>query len=618
MSTPTRPPHWQPVAVLAACASVVVWLQGFPVQPVLLGLGLFALALTVAWRPWLLWWWVPALLPVLDLAPWSGRLYFDEFDALLAVLLPMAWWRSPAATTTPPDRRLRLALCAVVASCALSALHALWPWPGMDANAFIGLLSPFSGLRAVRGAAWALLLWALYRRQRAAGWNVSGAFGNGMVLGLLGAVLFIIGERVAFTHWLDVADTYRVAGPFSAMHIGGAYVECYLVATLPFLVVRLWPPAPAWRLAAGAVLLAAAVYAVMVTFSRGGYVALALAMLLTLLATARQRGRPVHRALTGTAIAAITVAAAWPVLMGGFAQSRLATVNSDLLVREDHWTRTVALMDAGAPSWLLGMGMGQFPATLLMRSTAEQRSASFRLGDDAGQRFLRLGGGQPVFIDQAVASQPGQSYQLRAKLRSTTPGASLTVSLCEKWLVASARCSIIAIAAGPGSGEWRSLTQPLNSAEVGAAPAGRGRPVKLSVFNSGSATVDLASIELVDADGRALLRNGGFSDGMDHWFFTSDDHLAWHAKSMPIALLFDQGVLGLLAFGGLLALALVRAARAAWSGQAESAPLLAALAAFAAVGLVDTLIDTPRFLMLWLLLCCLAADTRPAASISTR
>ena len=53
----------------------------------------------------------------------------------------------------------------------------------------------------------------------------------------------------------------------------------------------------------------------------------------------------------------------------------------------------------------------------------------------------------------------------------------------------------------------------------------------------------------------------------------------------------------------------------AWQGDARAAPVLAALLSLAVVGVVDTLIDSPRLLMLWLLLCCLAADMhRPAPS----
>lgn len=71
---------WLPALALLASA---VWLVDFPVARLPLGLGLLAAAALVAWRPaWLLTL-AAAALPVLDLAPWSGRWLWDEFDMLL-------------------------------------------------------------------------------------------------------------------------------------------------------------------------------------------------------------------------------------------------------------------------------------------------------------------------------------------------------------------------------------------------------------------------------------------------------------------------------------------------------------------------------------------------------
>ena len=606
-----------PLVMLVAVSAAVAWtVLRFPTQPAALGLGLLAAAALVAWRPLLLWWLVPAALPVLDLAPWSGRLFLDEFDLLLALLIAVAWWRGPSSGAGPGagrDRLLQAALGLVGLSYALSTLRALLPWPGVSADALANLQGPFNALLVARGAGWALLLWALARRQRAAGGDVAAAFGRGMVLGLLGAVLCVVAERFSFTQWWQVSDGYRVAGPFSAMHTGGAYVEAFLVSTLPFLVARLWPPVPAGRLVAGGALLVAAMYAVMVTFSRGGYVAFALSLTLQVVLTARQRGGRPAAVLGGLALAALATAVALPVLMGPFAQSRLASVDRDRTTREAHWAHTLAMIDRDPATLLLGMGVGQFPAINLLRSPPAQRSASYRLLDEAGQRFLRLGTGHAVYIEQFVDTLPGQTYWLQLRLRASAPGAVLGISLCEKWLVASAACSTTSIKVGAGSGDWLTLAQPLASGTVGANQPGPDRPVMLSFHIAGAAPVDLASIQLSTAAGQPLLRNPAFADGMDHWFFTADHHLAWHIKSMPLAVWFDQGALGLLALSALLALGLARAGRGAWRGQPGAAALLAALAAFATVGVVDTLIDTPRFVMLWLLICCFAADTgRPA------
>ena len=67
-------------------------------------------------------------------------------------------------------------------------------------------------------------------------------------------------------------------------------------------------------------------------------------------------------------------------------------------------------------------------------------------------------------------------------------------------------------------------------------------------------------------------------------------------------MLFDQGWFGLLALALFSLLAIGRAARRAWQGDLYAAAVLAAFLAFLVVGLFDTLIDAPRFLLLFLLL----------------
>ena len=622
-----RPSGWHLASLVVVTMAVGAYLLRFPGQPLALGLALLVAALAVAWRPLLLWWIVMGALPVLDLAPWTGRLFVDEFDLLLAVALAVAWARCPASMRPRQrDKLLWVAGWAVALSLLLGTLQALLPWPELDANAFGNLWSPFNALRLVRGAVWAGLLWALARRQGAAGLDVPRAFGHGLVVGLLGTVVFILAERAAFSHWFDFSDEYRIAGPFSAMHVGGAYVECFLVSTVPWLVARLlWPQGCGWLRVAGGLLLAGAAYALMVTFSRGGYAAFALGlalMLITLRKPAAVRLAGDRRSQASGWVLALLLAligaVAAPVLMGSFAQSRLGEVDKDLLTREGHWRHSLALMDHDAGSLLLGMGVGRFPAVNLLRSPAENRSGTYALVDEAAARHLRLGSGQAIYIEQFVPISPGQQYRLRVTLRAAAPGATLQVNLCEKWLLTSFACVGATVSPGRDTGHWVTLEQALDSAQVGRTQAGLARPVKLSLNLTGGVPLDVASLSLMGPDGHELVHNGQFAQAMDHWFFTADNHLAWHSKSMPIAVLFDLGALGVLALGGLWLLGVVRAGNAAWQGQTSAAPLLASLLSFSAVGAIDTLIDTPRFLMLWLLLCCFAAAARPptARSIS--
>jgi hypothetical protein len=81
--------------------------------------------------------------------------------------------------------------------------------------------------------------------------------------------------------------------------------------------------------------------------------------------------------------------------------------------------------------------------------------------------------------------------------------------------------------------------------------------------------------------------------------------LAWHAKSMLVGVYVELGLLGVAGTLSMLMVGAWRAGRAAWRGQPDGMALFAALCAFTTVGLIDTLVDAPRFLMLWLLLCLL-------------
>jgi len=95
---------------------------------------------------------------------------------------------------------------------------------------------------------------------------------------------------------------------------------------------------------------------------------------------------------------------------------------------------------------------------------------------------------------------------------------------------------------------------------------------------------------------------------MQHWFFSTDSHLAWHAKNLFIHILFEQGWMGLAAFIALLATAMrvlfYRAGR-----DAMALTQFVSFTGFLIVGLVDSLIDDPRldFLFFWLLIIALIA-----------
>jgi len=307
-------------------------------------------------------------------------------------------------------------------------------------------------------------------------------------------------------------------------------------------------------------------------------------------------------------LAALVLAAAAPVLRGPFALARTAAVSDDFSARLRHWSDTIAMRPNDWATKLFGAGLGRFPETHYWHHDAEARSGTYHLRHDEHGPFLRLGSGSAIYLEQFVTLAPDRDYTLQLKIRSHSPDARITIALCEKWLLASIDCVESAAKAGPTPDVWEPVEIRFKSGRLGSSPWFEARPTKLALHNPEQALwFDVADLRLQEAGGRPLLDNGDFSQGMDHWFFSSDKHLPWHAKSLPIGLWFDLGWLGVAAFALAFGVACARGARAAWRGSMSAAAALAALIGFAMLGAFDTLVDSPRFLLVFLALCALSA-----------
>lgn len=609
-----RRPSWEGVLILGlACAGLYV--LHFPLQPVAIGLLLAGYAVVIWYRPQFLLIVVPAALALFDLAPWSGRFYFDEFDLLFLTSVTVAYVRLPQA---PPHakRDLLFLFFSVLLSLsyAISSCRGLLPWHLPEANEFSNYYSSYNALRIAKGVLWAFILYGLFGRLSSIGHNVRRLFAKGLVAGLAGTVAVIVWERFVFPGMFNFTDVYRVTGPFSQMHIGGADIETYLTLSTAFLVVLLFE-ARSWvaRLF-GAVLLAGATYGLMVTFSRVGYAAYGIALAIALLAATakrvdRMRTGYFERGLAGIALAALAVVVAVPIFKGSFTQDRMSRSGTDFGIRWAHWNDALQMRDADWGTSLFGMGLGRYPETNYWRSK-ESRVATYRLHSENGNTFLRLGSGGKLYIEQFVAIKPQHKYVLSLKFRSDLPNAKLTASICEKWLLNSARCTFHSFDV-TGSGRWQPVSVLLKSDDMGSGRWYAARPVKLSVYNSSAqALVDVGNLHLLDDGGHDLLVNGDFSRGMDRWLFTVDNYGQWHIDSLPVQVLFDQGWLGIVSLSLFVMLGLWRATRDAWHGDAMAGAILASSVGFLVIGSLDSLVDSPRLLMLFLLLIFFAA--RPA------
>lgn len=592
-----------------AAAVAAVWVVNFPLWNAAVGVFLMA-AMALVWlRPVALLGVVVAALPLLNLSLWSGREYVDEFDILVLLCLAAATCSRSCVGRLPcRDRSLSVLMAAVLASTFLAALLAWAPWNAAALMEVDGPLSPWMSLRLFKGVLWAGALYWVVRRQHAAGLPVQQSMAAGMVLGLVGVVAVVVWERITFVGLLDTATPYRVAGPVLPMRLGGAYLDAFLVTGYAFAWTGLLSArSAAWRMLCALAVLGGT-YAIAVTFTRTTYVAAIVVVAVSVFfwVRAAELRNGLQRWLLFLCIPVAAVV--WVFFAGGsFAMARFMAVGEDLQTRVAHVVQVVDVARASGHNFLWGRGLGRYPVD----------NYWFRAGDSIdrsamavhqfqrrhGLSVLQIGPGNGLYVDQAIAWKPSSRIKVTLRSITTGPGGLLQLSLCEKWLLASSHCVVKTLDGPETPGKWIARDVDLESSSLGR----QGRPIRFSLANVGPVRIDVDEVSLRDERGVELLRNTSFESGGDHWNFTSDDHLGWHAKNMLLSVWYDMGLLGMSVFCGLLALAIWRSGRALWAGQGQAQSAFVALLGLMVVAVFDAVVDEPRYLLLLLLLAWLAA-----------
>lgn len=584
--------------------------SGWPAYPWLV-MGVVGAAATITWRwpaaPLFI---VPMMMPVLDLAPWSGRFFLDEFDLLCMACLAVGLTRVRPALFGPGRHGVHaLAWAAFGASLLISAFKGMDGAWAIDMNSFSHYYSPFNGLRILKGAVWAWLFIALYRSLVGETPARARLFHAGLAVGLFVTILAVLWERLAFVGLFDFVTDYRVTGPFSVMNKGGAYIECFLAVGSAFAMVEMATARRRMLFLSSSVLLLLSTYATLVTYSRNGYAAVACAMGVALAAAWLVR----REASTSSRLAVVVIGAlaltAGLVLGSGFARERLGTVAPDFNVRWAHWQAALDLRDDRLATALFGVGLGRYPETHFWHSRTEPRAASFRLEPGNGNAFLRLAPGTTVYVEQIVTPPPGQELELTVNIRSAGAAPQVGFTLCRKSLLTSMDCEQVEVKGIKAPGLWQTQYATIPPLPPPGNAFAAFVPVKLSVLTPvKGAVVDIDNVSLrPTGSSDYLARNGSFQKGLDHWFFATDIDPPWHIHSLPVAVLFDQGWLGVASAIALLGVALAGGIRAMRGRRIAGMAAFAGLSAFMVSGTLNTLIDEPRFLWLFLTLVWLCA-----------
>ncbi|MEE4661864.1 MAG: O-antigen ligase family protein, partial [Halieaceae bacterium] len=559
---------------------------------------------------------LPAVLPVLDLAPWTGRFFFDESDLFLLVSCGVALLLAPHPQAGRYLSRRTLVLGGFFAATTLLALLVgLLPLSPLDANSFSSYFSHYNALRVAKGFAWGLGFFLLLR------WTVPAKaelparlFTTGILLGLLGVILIGLWERSQYAGLLDFSVPYRITASFSSMHTGGSHLPAFLALAIPFIWLWVVRRRDVISLLGGLALFSGSVYLMMSTVTRAGILALVVQLLLLGLLWLRalqQRGRG---GMASALALLVMIGGTGSVLLLGsqssFLQQRLSTVEQDAQTRLDHWSLAYRMMDEGPATSLFGMGLGTFPETFLFKNPSAQVPGNFRYASEGDNTYLALGAGETLYLAQRVAVEPNTRYRLSFEMRGEGKRLQLTIPLCEKHLLNSRDCVWKSYQAEGRKG-WQQVAADLNSGDIGGTWL-HTPPVELFLYNAEPGqVVEVDNLSLRAPDGSELLRNGDFSAGGDHWFFKTHEHLAWHIKNLWVSLLFEQGWAGLLAFNLFLLAVTIQLGRQAWAGNAIPAATLTALIGFLTLGLFASPFDAPRLTSLFFAVTALGLHATP-------
>lgn len=356
--------------------------------------------------------------------------------------------------------------------------------------------------------------------------------------------------------------------------------------------------------------------------------ALAAALVASGVGLGRQLGTVITRGrvLALIALVAGSLAIAAPAAFGYRMEVRFAASVVDLPFRVQHWRNVVSLTAQDVLTRLFGMGLGQFPYTYIgSRVAAKENFYDLRV--DNGNRYLTLTEGGQLRFTQRISLSANSDQVLTLKLRSVSESYMFRLRLCRRHILPAREddpdCLVYLMDLIDTGGQWQEMHWRFNTGSLGDSEVFGRHPLTLEISNlrncdrrfMPTAIVDVDDIVVRDAAGRDAVRNGDFTAGLERWFPYSDwGHLRWHVKNTWVAIYFDQGLLGVIGFGGFVLALLAGTVRRVWRHDHWHESTLASAGQFSLISfLVLTLFaspfDAPRItLMTYFLFFAIAVD----------
>ena len=629
--------------VLAAAAALAMGLAlalHHPLAPVAVSAVFLLWSACVAWRPGAWLFVLPAALPFLNFAPWTGWITVEEFDLLCLGVVCGGYARMALPSMAPLDeadgssaqRRAFITAAIVFAvASAVACVRGMSLANGAVFSLFQGYADPLNVWRVSKSVVFAALLWPLLRREVQIDPSACvRRLAGGMVAGLAVVALAVLWERLAYTGLWDFSTPYRTTALFWEMHVGGAAIDAYLALATPFVVWALWITRTPLRWAALAALALLTGYACLTTFSRGVFGAV-LGSLLLLIVLLRWRRLPYlrirWRTVAGVALTlALAVEVAAVLGLGSYMRERIGSSDRDLDSRRQHWHNGVGLM-RGPADWLLGIGAGRLPAAYAREVPRREFPGEVQFIGAAGPQdaaFVRVLGPRTrsdidglLALTQRVALNPVGPHQVAFDVRVTVQ-TDVYVSLCELHLLYARHCQSAWMRVPPTGTQWHRGRAVLHgpSLDPGSSWAPRQGVFSVAIFDAGR-QIDVRNLSLVGLNRVELLANRDFAQGMARWFPSAQGYyVPWHIDSLWLEVLIERGVIAMGAFAVCMALAvwcLVGAVLRRGTVIHPIAPFLAAsLCGGLCVGLVSSVMDVPRVALLLMLLAIFSIEIRIA------
>lgn len=544
---------------------------------------------------------VPAFLPLLDFSPITGLLFFNEFDLVVlstCLIFHLRGSKGNEALQLPKVVTIIIAMLSL--AYITSTIKGIFPLESLDANSFTNYYSGYISLRGIKGYIEALLLLPMLQNDLRDISNIKKYLIPGFLIGLVGVIFFGIWERHIFPGLLDFSNDYRITSSFFDMATGGAYIDAYLSMLLPlvFTCFLFWKGIVPKLIGLG--LFGAGLYILLVTFSRICYASFLISMIPLSIGIMVNYKKKWKVAMFGGIIVLIVASITIPVFKGGYIRDRFEKVSQSMDVRTRHWKNAIQKMDTNWGTVLVGMGPGTYPKTYFQKLDGK-KPGHYQFVSQGKNQFLRLFPGEFLYLGQRILLKKHSSdYMLTVDVISSEKKGQLSFPICEKSISYSFKCNWKTINIVNENDNWGNYKISYPEFEIGQDRLSQKKPIEFAIYNGNKdIIIDVDNIILTDSDGNNVIKNGDFTHGKDYWFFSIENHLAWHIFNVWVNLFFELGILGLLVFTAFILFVLIHQIKDILKKNMFSLILFSSFCGFFVVGLVGSLLDSPRILFLF-------------------